>query len=64
MYALQPVPACCPYCGEPLELLADPSAGEQDYVEDCEVCCRPMSVHLAVGPDGLAQLTVRHEEEV
>ena len=25
-------------------MLLDLSAGEQNYVEDCEVCCRPISL--------------------
>ena len=36
----------CPYCGEGLELLLDTSAGEQAYVEDCAVCCRPIECRL------------------
>lgn len=37
----------CPYCGETVELLLDPSGGSaQEYVEDCEVCCRPWSVRV------------------
>jgi hypothetical protein len=33
----------CPYCGEPAETFVDPGGGEQqDYVEDCAVCCRPI----------------------
>ena len=38
----------CPYCGEPLELWLDPSAGDQDYIEDCAVCCRPIECRLTV----------------
>ena len=34
----------CPYCGEPIELLIDTSITEQEYVEDCEVCCNPIEV--------------------
>jgi hypothetical protein len=29
-----------PSCGEPLEILIDPSVRKQAYIEDCEVCCR------------------------
>jgi hypothetical protein len=32
----------CPYCGERLETRVDLTADEPDYVEDCEVCCRPI----------------------
>ncbi|MCB1790970.1 MAG: CPXCG motif-containing cysteine-rich protein [Gammaproteobacteria bacterium] len=36
----------CPYCGELIELSVDVSAGEQAYVEDCSVCCRPIELRL------------------
>ncbi len=36
----------CPYCGEPVQLVVDASEGPQSYVEDCPVCCRPMTVVL------------------
>jgi len=36
----------CPYCGEPIEMQVDSSAGAQAYVEDCSVCCRPIEVRL------------------
>lgn len=32
----------CPYCGERLETRVDLTAGEPVYIEDCEVCCRPI----------------------
>ena len=35
----------CPYCGEAVEITLDPGGGsQQDYVEDCEVCCQPWRV--------------------
>ena len=42
----------CPFCGERFETLADASAGAADYIEDCPVCCRPISLHLRTGEDG------------
>lgn len=42
----------CPYCGESIEILVDDSAGSQQYVEDCQVCCRPIVVTVAVDGDG------------
>lgn len=36
----------CPYCGELIEMQVDGSAGDQVYVEDCSVCCRPIEVRL------------------
>ena len=42
----------CPYCGESFSSQADLSAGSQQYVEDCAVCCRPIEVAIEVGDDG------------
>ena len=41
----------CPYCGEPVEAVLDLSAGDQHYIEDCPVCCRPIVFELHT--DGL-----------
>lgn len=38
----------CPFCGESMTILVDASAGSQDYIEDCQVCCRPMQVNVSV----------------
>ncbi len=32
----------CPCCGEDIEIVLDLSLPEQNYVEDCSVCCRPI----------------------
>lgn len=36
------VPVQCPYCGERLETRVDLTADEAAYIEDCQVCCRPI----------------------
>ena len=38
----------CPYCGENFETSLDLSGGSQSYIEDCQVCCRPMGIRLTV----------------
>jgi transcription elongation factor Elf1 len=38
----------CPYCNEQLEVAIDWSVTEQSYVEDCQVCCRPMELTVTV----------------
>ena len=54
----------CPYCGEELEIGLDPGNGaSQDYVEDCQVCCRPMRVFVNYGEDGGAEVGVEAEQE-
>jgi hypothetical protein len=53
----------CPYCGEPIDILVDASAGEQHYIEDCQVCCRPISVSVAIDSDGELQLRLSAEND-
>ena len=42
----------CPYCGESYETVVDLSAGSQNYIEDCAICCKPIEIALRVGGDG------------
>ena len=53
----------CPYCGERIELVVDCSVDYQEYVEDCAVCCRPISIGVAVDEDGEVRVTARSENE-
>jgi hypothetical protein len=53
----------CPYCGERINLALDTSAGPQRYIEDCQVCCRPITVVLDVDADGDAVVRVQSEED-
>jgi hypothetical protein len=49
----------CPYCGEINQLALDPGSGpNQDYVEDCQVCCRPWRVCVQYDGNGDAQVTL------
>ena len=55
----------CPYCGESIELVIDCSIDQQSYIEDCFVCCRPITVSVYCA-DGDTEPRVRlmHENEV
>jgi hypothetical protein len=49
----------CPYCGEEVVTAVDPGSGEdQEYVEDCQVCCQPWRVHVSYGRDGIAEVHI------
>ena len=53
----------CPYCGEINEIALDPGSGtQQEYVEDCQVCCRPWRVMVHYLPDGAAEVSVEVED--
>ncbi len=53
----------CPYCGESIELLIDDSAAEQDYYEDCSVCCRPIRIQQVIGFDGGCEVVVLRDDD-
>jgi hypothetical protein len=53
----------CPYCGESISVLVDDSLTQQSYVEDCQVCCRPIVMDVAVDLDGDVTVSARSENE-
>ncbi len=53
----------CPYCDASTTILIDGSVSEQDYVEDCQVCCRPILLGVSIGADGEAVVVPRAENE-
>ena len=43
----------CGACGEEIVIPVDMSqGGEQEYVEDCPVCCRANVIHVEVDDEG------------
>lgn len=53
----------CPYCGEAIDILVDCSIPHQSYIEDCQVCCRPIELDVTVDHDGEPFVVVAHENE-
>ena len=52
----------CPFCGVAVEIRLDPSGGAaQEYVEDCEVCCRPWRVIVRYDETGSVEIEVEPE---
>ena len=60
---LVPCDLGCPYCAEPIEILVDVSAGEQQYIEDCQVCCRPIVISVVLDAEGSPVVRARSENE-
>lgn len=52
----------CPYCGETITMLLDPSSSGQEYVEDCEVCCNPIAVRFRIEDDAVTELDAERLE--
>lgn len=53
----------CPYCGEALEVLIDPEEVGQQYIEDCQVCCKPIVFNVLLDSMGNVTVSVRDENE-
>ena len=53
----------CPYCGEQIELSIDCSVEQQEYVEDCSVCCRPITVTVTSADGEVIAIDARTETE-
>ena len=53
----------CPHCDESITVLIDSSIPQQTYVEDCQVCCRPIVLDIDIGMDGEARVSARPENE-
>lgn len=50
----------CPYCHEKISMLLDLSeSGHQTYVEDCEVCCRPIQLSFVAAHGRLESFTAQ-----
>ena len=53
----------CPYCGEAIEVLIDHQEAGHQYIEDCQVCCKPIIFDVAVDSAGNLSVSVRDENE-
>lgn len=54
----------CPYCSETIVALIDPEELGQEYIEDCQVCCRPITFFVTASGDGSLSVRVQGENEV
>jgi hypothetical protein len=52
----------CPYCGEEISMVLDDSVSRQTYIEDCEVCCRPIEISYMMEDDALVEFAARTTE--
>jgi transcription elongation factor Elf1 len=48
----------CPHCGEIITSTADTSQGDYSTIEDCEVCCSPMTIEVKCEPGEVEEVRV------
>lgn len=61
--ALQEESIHCPYCGELITILLDEDEEGSRYIEDCQVCCRPIEMTLYRESSGALSVAARHEND-
>lgn len=54
----------CPYCGETIEIVIDCSVESQKYIEDCQVCCRPITISVTLGTEGEPLIEAATEDDI
>jgi hypothetical protein len=47
----------CPHCGETITLFLDLSIESQSYIEDCSVCCQPMTISYTTSDGELQEVS-------
>ena len=52
----------CPWCWEQIVVLVDTSTGDQQYVEDCQVCCNPIDITVMCVDDVLQAVEAGRSE--
>ena len=63
MLALSEHEVTCPYCGESIAVLIDVEELDQAYIEDCQVCCRPITLFPTGDTNGEVSVAVYAENE-
>ncbi len=52
----------CPFCGESISVILDLSEDHQVYIEDCEVCCHPISISVWANAGELTAFTAERDQ--
>lgn len=54
----------CPCCGESITVFIDDSAGDhQQYTEDCQVCCKPITIDVVLDGEGVPRVSAHSEDD-
>ncbi|MDH5471925.1 MAG: CPXCG motif-containing cysteine-rich protein [Gammaproteobacteria bacterium] len=61
MLPIESVKIQCPHCWEDIDINVDCSVENQEYTEDCEVCCKP--IRLTISCQGNTLPTVDAQRE-
>lgn len=54
----------CPYCWERISMVLDPDEEASEYIEDCEVCCRPIEISFSFSAETLIGFDAKKVEGI
>ncbi len=56
-------PFTCPFCWQTITMILEPTAEPQTYVEDCEVCCRPIQITYRTEGETIADFSAEPAQD-
>ncbi len=59
MNLIEDIEVACPQCGEVFAIAVDTEAGSYSTIEDCAVCCRPMTISIHCRPGEVQSIDVQ-----
>lgn len=62
MNIIETISVPCPYCGEIMDIQVASSEGEQEYTEDCPICCKPIAISITLSESGFPSVDARPED--
>ena len=54
----------CPYCWERISMILDSYEEQSEYIEDCEVCCRPIEIKFKLLDERLSNFSAKVMEGI
>jgi len=63
MNVLEETAVSCPYCGESITVLIDCSYTDQSYIEDCQVCCQPITFNVTIDEEQNLDVVTYREDD-
>ena len=53
----------CPYCWEQIDIVVDNCGENQQYIEDCTVCCRPINFKIILNENQQVQVNAYTDDD-
>ncbi|CAA6825657.1 MAG: CPXCG motif-containing cysteine-rich protein [uncultured Sulfurovum sp.] len=54
----------CPYCWERISMILESEEENADYIEDCEICCRPIELDFKFVRNDLVMFNAKKMEGI